>query len=196
MYKLFKNKRGIELAANFFVIMILSLVILGMGIYLVSLFFTTTEELKTNLDEQTEKQIQRILLEGKRVAIPINKKDIKRGKGNLFGLGILNILGETKNFKIHVSNGPIIKNDNNQINEGEAGYIQLQYLQDHIKEILNNEQQIFAIPVRVPRSAQIGTYILNVYVCDCADRASCESLGCSIENSYDNSVHKVYVKVS
>ena len=192
-----KNKRGIELAVNFFVIMIISLVILGMGIYLVSLFFKTTEELKTNLDEQTSKEIQKILFEGKRVAIPLSNTELKRGKGHTFGLGILNILGETKNFKVHIGDGPIIKSDNTQINEDQNGYTPLEHIQDNIKEIQNNEQEITGVPVRVPRSAQLGTYVLNVYVCNCTTTQICTSLPCdTAEQTYDNSVHKIYVKVT
>jgi hypothetical protein len=189
MNRLYKNKRGIELTVNFFVIMIISLVILGMGIYLVSLFFTTTEEVKTNLDIQTERHIQRILIGGERVAIPINEKEIRRGKGDIFGLGILNILGETKNFTINIEDGPFITTTNEISNPS----VNIIHLPSQTKEILNNEQKIFGIPVRVPRKAQIGTYILNVYVCNCS-ATTCNQCS-STEEAYDNSVHKIYIKV-
>lgn len=180
------NKKAIELSINFMVILIITIVVFGMAMYLLKMFFGTAEEIKRNIDTQTEGEIQRVLFSGERVAMPVNKKDIRRGSSDVFGLGILNINADP-DFTIKIESGPLILKDNTQIASPSPG---LAFLSEYKKTVKNNEHVIVSIPIRVPRGAAVGTYIINVYVCACSGSGCCSS-----SNSYDGTVHKVYVTV-
>ena len=178
------NKKAIELSINFLVILIITLVVFGMAMYLLRMFFNTADAIKDNIDTQAEKEIQRILFTGERVAMPIKEKTIKRGSSDVFGLGVLNI-NSGPSFKIVIEDGPIILKDNTRLDVNAGN--RLGYISEYVKTISNNDHTIVSIPVRVPRDADIGKYILNVKVYDCGDGSSCES------ETYDDSVHKIYI---
>lgn len=181
---LVKNKKAVELSINFMVILIITLVVFGMSLYLLKMFFGTAQEIKENINTQTENEIQRLLFSGERVAIPINKKEIKRGSSAVFGLGILNVNAGV-GFTVAISQGPLILRDNTKIDNPNPG---LGFLSEYKKTVKNNEHVIVSIPVRVSRGAVVGTYILNVYVCSCTGTGCC-----NLANSYDGNVHKVYI---
>jgi len=92
------------LSINFIVILILALAVLGIGFNLSYRFLKKAETMKAQLDAQTEAQIESYLAAGEIVTIPITKKMISDG-GAVFGLGVLNILGE-QTFSIEVECGP------------------------------------------------------------------------------------------
>ena len=191
------NKKGFELPANFFVVIILSLVTIGMGIYLVNLFFGEAENIRKNLDTQTEKEIQRLLFEGKRVVIPINSKTIKKGKSDVFGLGVLNNKVNSNKFTIRLENNKLILLDKTT----RTTFTKLEYIDTLAREIKSNEQLALPLVVRVPRGAALGTYIINVYVCDAlppAETCNGKVDATNADNNeelFDDSIHKVLVKV-
>jgi len=178
------NRKAIQLSVNFMVILIITLIVFGMAMYLLNMFFGTAKEIKENIDTQTEKEIQRVLFSGERVAMPINRKEIKRGSSGVFGLGILNVESGPE-FTIKIEHGPLIQN--NEIVDPNPTTLKI--LQEYNKTIKNNEHVVVPIPVRVPRGAAVGTYILDLYVCDC------DVCSCDIGNTYDGTVHKIYVNV-
>ena len=60
------------------------------------------ESIKSSLDEQTNSELERLLVEqGKQVALPRNVADLTRGENHVFGIGILNT-GDENKFKIEV----------------------------------------------------------------------------------------------
>ena len=156
------NKRGIELSVNFLVMLILSLIVFMFGLYLVYQFFGTATELQTQLDEQTEKELQAMLISGERVALPKAQINLQRGKSYTFGLGILNTLGAEKEFSVNILTGPAYRGTEEITYTGEYG---LATIPAKTYSIKNTEQRLLAIPVRVNQDAQIGTHTLDVRVC-------------------------------
>ncbi len=159
-----KKRAAIELSVNFIIIIIISLVVLGMGVYLVNRFVSEAKYIKEELDIETEKQIMSLLSSGDRVAFPINKKTIAKGHGEVFGLGIFNVLGEEKIFKVELAQGIFIE-------KGEAvsspwpssGPVPV-FIASRTSSVDNNEQAVLSIPVKVPVGTTSGTYVIDVSV--------------------------------
>ncbi len=87
----YKNKKGFEISINFIVMVILSLVMLGVGFYFAKQIFAETIDIGNQLDFQTKQQLESKLRDPSAlVAIGINKKNIKRGDHDAFGLGVAN----------------------------------------------------------------------------------------------------------
>lgn len=190
------NKKAIELSVNFMVVLIITLVVFGMALYLLKLFFGTAQQMKQNIDTQTEREIQRLLFTGEMVAIPINQKEIKRGSSEVFGLGILNV-NSGPEFTIKINQGPLILKDGTKDDSPDP----LGFMTEYTKTIKNNEHVIVPVPVRVPRGASIGTYILDLCVFDEATILSYAptTLNCvtvDIDKTYDGAMHKIYVNVN
>lgn len=87
------KKQGMELQVTFLVVMLISIVIFGSGLYLVRKFFTATAAFQEQIDADTQREIERRLSEsGEKVSLPINRKQFKVGEERAFGLGIINTL--------------------------------------------------------------------------------------------------------
>ena len=189
-------KKGIWLTANFFVIIIISITSLGMGIYLTNKFFGVAKDIQENIDRDTEEEIERLLYDGKRVSIPFNRKEVRRGNAEVFGLGILNTLDSGPSFTVGIEDGPLIMVDGTQ--EDPPSTL-LGFVSQRQRNIKNNEFAILSISVNVPRTNLIGTYVLNVYICNgtvgdgnCDGKLSGQDYS---DELYDGFVHKIYVKV-
>ena len=164
-----KKRAAIELSVNFIVIIIISLVVLGMGVYLVNRFVSEASDIKEELDIETEKQIMDLLSSGDRVAFPINKKTIAKGHGEVFGLGIFNILGEEKTFTVDLEQGIFIEKGATESDDtwpsSEPVPVPVPvFIASRSKEIKNNEQVVLSIPVNVPKGTPSGTYVIDVNV--------------------------------
>ncbi len=154
------NKKGIELSVNFLVIVIISLVILSSGILIVRQYFSTAEDIKTQLDEQTERQIEASLGQGKLISIPFKKKTIGRGDSDIIGLGILNIYDNQKEFNVNISLSNAYDNNKNQIETDEE--IDIRY--ENSFELDSKEKKIIPIRIAVPKQIPSGNYIFNVEI--------------------------------
>jgi len=99
-----KNKKGaIGLSVETIVVVIISLVILAGGITLMYKWIFASESFKQTIDEQTNAELERLLVEqGKQVALPRNVADLNRKESHVFGIGILNV-GPENSFRIEVS---------------------------------------------------------------------------------------------
>ena len=65
-----RKKGAIELSMSTLVIVIISMVVLGLGVKLLYSFVSGTEQIKGQLDEQTQTELQRLLVDqGKQVAL-------------------------------------------------------------------------------------------------------------------------------
>lgn len=99
------NKRGaIGLSIETLVIIIISLVILSAGITLIYQFISGAEEIKGQLDQKTQDELERLLVsQGKKVALPLHVATVRRGDSHVFGIGILNTFGTSETFFILTS---------------------------------------------------------------------------------------------
>ena len=177
------NKRAFELSVSFLVILIICIATLSFSIYIVRKFFTHAENLRMTYDERTEREIEQLLDDGSRIAIPFDKKEIGNGEFKTFGIGILNTLniGMENKFRITVGFNKAYDKKNVLIcsisdqrkppsvcgepnswlktstgtNSSSGVLIQ--------KTVKNNEQEKFLIGMQV-KNALAGTYIFDLNV--------------------------------
>jgi hypothetical protein len=167
-------KKGIELSLNFLVTIIIALVIFAFGVKFIFNLVSDVSRLEDLTVEKIDERIVDLLCESEdRICIGVEKKLIQKGKYDIFGIRIINILGG-QNFEIDIKptkpsgytkNGDPIPTNN----------IRLKYRKDIF--IGKNEEESIGLAVEVPRNTKSGTYIFNVTV-----------------QPYDET-HKLYVEV-
>ncbi len=97
------HKGAVELSMNMLVVIILSLVIVGGGVTLLYKFVGSATDIESDLDAQTQEEIERILInEGRQTAMPIQTKIIGAGDSTILGIGIRNTNSETSSFTITI----------------------------------------------------------------------------------------------
>ena len=155
-------KKGIELSLNFLVTVIIALVILALGIKFISNIATKTAELESLTTDQLDKRIENLLCDGTdKICVGINKKIIQKGKFDVFGIKIINIL-DTQEFNVNIKVTKLIKDDREITDSENLGKINLKHRENFIIE-KNNEEDI-GIGVEVAKDAVSGIYILDVYI--------------------------------
>ena len=176
------KKAGFTLSVNFLVTLIIVIAIFTSSLYLVKRFYTGAEKIKETYDQRTVAEIERLLDDGSRVAIPFDKKTIYNGKYNTFGIGVLNTLniGSANDFNISFRFSKAYTRTNSKIcdrvdtdtaNCGKPD----EWLQTtsgfgtdlsgvHIvKSVRNNDQEKFLLGVGVEKAPK-GTYIIDLNV--------------------------------
>ncbi|MCK5107706.1 MAG: hypothetical protein KAQ83_03185 [Nanoarchaeota archaeon] len=155
-----KNKKGIQLSVNFIVMLIIALVVFAFGINFMYDLITKAEEIRQDVDDNTQREIEASLTGGDIVSIPINHKETKIGESVIFGLGIFNV-EKTQAFTIEMSfesaynsktKAPISVNGEDWIISSYGPY-----------ELAKNEQKIIGLPIRVPRNIESGKTPSGVY---------------------------------
>ena len=163
------KKGAIELSVNFFVILIISLVIFGFGIRFIYTLSSKATELRDLTFEDLDKKIGDLVCEGsERVCVGMDRKTIERGKFDVFGVKVLNI-GAEQNFDIQVTPAtPYIgyKKDNQQGITSPNLILKFR----NTVFIKANEGTNLAIGVEVPTNSVSGTYILNVDIMNGVNR--------------------------
>jgi hypothetical protein len=189
-----KNKKAIELSVNFLVIVILSIAMLGMGLYLVRTFFKGAEETKSQLDEQTREKIVEMLSYGENTAMPFNQKSIYAGESATYGVGVLNIDPKnTQTFKVEIKADKAYDFENKPITP-DRGYSftlgvekdWLLYDEEPFTLKAHEQKEILAL-VTVPKVVVRGNYVFNVSI------SSCPTASCTPNSRYG--FHKMYVTV-
>ncbi|MEK6969838.1 MAG: hypothetical protein AABW48_05410 [Nanoarchaeota archaeon] len=157
------NKNGaLDLSINMLIIVIISIVILSSGIVLMYQFISGAEEIKTSLDQKTNEELERLLVnQGERVALPLHIADVSRGDTHIFGLGILNTLGINQEFLITIELRRVSDETEHEITD-KINKAEVQ------EWLLYNSQPIFIaegnnvkepILVSVPKNVVTGQYI-------------------------------------
>jgi len=159
-----------ELSMNFFVTIIIAIVLLGIGITLLTRFVGITQDTQESLDERTQTRINELLTEGKQVTIPFNRQDIRRGSSEVFGLGVLNIL-EEGSFRAEVELSGAFYDGNTAFDDAYIQQIRDDLangqwaLYDTTATIISTQQRrLFDILIDVPKDARSGNYVFNVKV--------------------------------
>jgi hypothetical protein len=166
-----KSKKGVELSANFIVMLIIAIAILAFGLVFGRNLFSAAQEMKSELDQRTQRQIESMLDDGSKVILPITTKEVKKGNTALFGFGILNINDESTNnqFLVRVSNVKGVKPDGT--NPVSAPNILIDNFNDYLlydddfQIIERNNKETMGIAVSIPTGVESGTYSFSVYVC-------------------------------
>jgi hypothetical protein len=154
-------KKAIELSLNFLVTIIIALAIFGLGIKFISNLTSEATELESLTTDQLDKRTGQMLCESTgRVCIGISKKTIPKGKFDVFGIKIINILDD-QDFGITIEKpSPSGYTKNND--PIETNNIKLKYRGNVFIE--KNEEESIGIGIEVPKDAVSGTYIFNIKI--------------------------------
>jgi len=157
------NKRAaIGLSVEMLVVVIISIVVLIGGITLMYNWIKGAEETKAQLDERTNTELDRLLVEqGKQVALPRNVGDVVRGESHIFGIGVLNV-GEKNVFHITIEFAEGKDETGNIIKELDLSQWVLYNDQPFVLEEGQNKKE--QINFQVPKNVPLGQYIFNVRV--------------------------------
>jgi len=159
------KKGALDLSISIMVVVIISLVILSSGIILLYKFISQAEGIKTDLDQRTEEELERLLVDqGKQVALPFYSANLFPGDSKVFGLGILSLSPNT--FKIHIELSRAVDKEGNPITDLEKIEDTNSWLLYPTDEMIfeENEHQKIGILVKVSKEAVKGEYIFNVKV--------------------------------
>ena len=209
-----KGKKAFELSATFLVTLILIIVIFVGSLYFTRRFFSTAEEMRAEIDAQTEAEIEALLYqEGALVAMPKFKKKIQRGKSDTFGIGIRNVLDQAKDFYVDVAFTSAFTINEETITGTVPSHINSKWLlySEGPYTIQNNELQMVPILAHVDLSmgggltTEKGIYSFNVcvYSADVGQSlADINKLTCSSPQKsqipttiYGGKIYKMYVEV-
>ena len=156
------NKKGMELSVNFLVVVIISLVVLGMGLYFLYSLMGGALNKKEELDQRTQQELLRLLIdEGKKVALPLHVADIYSGDSHVFGIGILSVGLETNEVFLDIKLNNAVDGDGNPLQVDASQWVLYTLNAIPMKEA---EHRIEPILVDVPPDAKKGKYIFDAKV--------------------------------
>lgn len=185
------NTKGFQLSLNMFVVILLSLVLLGIGFSLFAQGAESIQEISSQVDAQNEATINRLLDDGSILVMPFRELDAERGETTIYYLGIANELGADYNFVVMVSyagstayppqndpHSPLRFSDYLNYLRGSiplcpsnagltcaSNWVQLAPGLSSVT-IANNERASIPIGIAIPRrDIQSGQYFFNVDVC-------------------------------
>ncbi len=167
------NKKALEMSVGLIVVLILSILIFILAMSFLFKWFGQAEELKAEIDKQTQEQILSALSSGNQlVAIPITIQTVKRGESKTFGVGIRNIEAERQFSMAAAYSAAYTPN-------GDALPVDVQYITDKWLGtfattstfiLKKNEQKSLPLLIRIDaaiasgRPTPIGDYVFNVCV--------------------------------
>ena len=160
------NKKGIELSVNFMVILILTIVVFGFGLYFTQQLFQGVNKIQAQLDSDAEANIRLRLDRGERFSIPISSKSTKLGQTVTFGVGLVNINldPDGTNFLIEVECDSGITLGQQPITDAcETGAGSL-VASENPRLLKPNEKVVIPVAIRIEGSKPKGTYIFNVRI--------------------------------
>jgi len=210
---LFGNgKKGMELSINFFVMLIIIVTIFSGSVAFLNKFYKETVVIEETISRDTENQIQGLLRGGNVVAIPLNKKDLRRGQSETFWLGILNIIGEDRDdFKVIVKFAKAFTSAEELITEADPVFIDSKWIlfSSGPYAIKNNDFRSVGIKANANNNmasgvaTEKGTYIFNVCVYNqnigVVDADTCAQGNMQVLSQndalYTGKVYKMYVEV-
>ena len=179
------KKGTLDLSINILVIVIISMVILSSGIILLYKFIGQAEEIKIDLDQRTEDELERLLVDqGKQVALPFYSANLFPGDSKVFGLGILSL--NNYEFRLDIQLSKAVDEEGNDITLIEKINAEKWLLYPYKDEILKmdeNEHQKVSILVKASKEAVKGEYIFDVKILQ------------QPENTLYGNVQKLVIKV-
>ena len=188
----FNKKGAIELSVNFLVILIISLVVFGSGLTLFWKIYESGEEQLGQISRTVEQRIITQLHGGAKVSVVPRSVDLDRNQEYIVGIGINNLLTETKVFKVFAERGLFVRDEFTcsfyDLDFGMGGNADscvddhdmppLKLLGDYAElRVESNKQEISNIMVKADRKALSGKYTINICVCydACSDYETCKA---------------------
>ena len=156
------NKKGFELSINFIVMLVLAIAVFGFGLYFAKQLFSQGEQIKAQLDKNTESDIEELLSRGETVAIPISAKTVDSGDLAIFGLGIMNVRGEQETFSVAITCTKALDRRDNDIVPDPCPAVKILPASSSVT-LSNNERKVIPIAV-VTKDQPIGTYLFKVQI--------------------------------
>jgi len=206
-----KGKKGFELTATFLVTLILIIVIFMGSLVFTRRFFSTAEQMKAEIESQTEAEIEALLYqEGALVALPKFKKSIQIGKSDTYGLGIRNVLDDAKDFYVEIMFTKAFTIEEETIGDTEPNHINSKWLLFNEGPYLIQNNEIMMVPIlanvdrlmgdKIP--TEKGIYAFNVCVYSVNEGQAKPTFECDNPTRseipgiiYGQKVHKMYVEV-
>ena len=190
-----KSSKGIELSINFLVVLILSIVILGLGVYLYTRINVQIQDLVEDVSQEAQDDIFSFLdkQQNELVFIPNVIKEVERGEVAHFPLGIkadtsLCGGGAEATFTITLNDDIIVDEKNTEIipDNNLKTSIKSWYLAEPKQITLrNNEKVVIDRPIQAGVDSQEGyTYGFDVFI-------SCDGV-----NRYGEKSHKLLIVVT
>jgi len=156
------TKKGIQLTLNFLVTIIIAVVVFSFGVKFVYNLVSEVSELETLTYDNLNERIGDILCEGAdKVCIGVNRKVIPRGKFDVFGIKIINVV-DVEDFNIIIDRSRSKRITNNQEFSVTANEIDLKFRNTF--KIKKNEEENIGIGIEVKKEAPSGIYIFDVWV--------------------------------
>ena len=162
------DRRGMELAVNTLVVMILGVIIVGGGIALMYSIFNKARVLPGEVDKTLEQELFNILLGSKdRIAVLNNAQTVARGDTATFAVAIQNQVdnGTTTFTPVKAANASVAPNPlcTSQTANNLASCPLMDLLTDSFT-LNRSDHKAFYVNVAVPRGAMAGEYVYNVDV--------------------------------
>jgi hypothetical protein len=194
-----RQKKAIELSMNFLVVIIIGIIVFAGSLALVKKFFFYANKYQDQIDKDTQAEIEKLLENGERVAIPIDKKSGKIGDGLVFGLGIYNVLRSGDQFNVSVrfkraydiGDNSFFIDTSTDANGGDYIDSNWHFFKDPLTyKIENNEYLLIPIKILIGANSddELITHTNAVYIFDVNVTAPNGEL-------YDGKIHKIYVEV-
>jgi hypothetical protein len=192
-----RNKKGIEIAVNFLVIIIVSIVMFIGAISLTVKIFGGGSSAMQQMDENTKRQIRNLVGPNDKVNIPYHQKLVRIGDSIFFGVGVYNVIKEETNFTVTVNFDKAYFENRTRIIEADASYIDNNwnpFFKDGRNYTLKrNERYVVEISLGVESNINT-TYktIPGIYAFD-VNVSYYNSTGSA--NLYDGRIMKIYMEV-
>jgi hypothetical protein len=152
---------ALQLSMNFVITILIGIALLGFGILFLRQIVGGAEELKFDLDRQTERQLGLLLEQGQQIAIPFNTQYLRRGKSHLFGVGVMNIQDEGL-FEVTIELGKAVGSDGAEMYPSGVDEW-LRYDRNGFS-LGHSARETISLLIMVADDATAGTYIFNVDV--------------------------------
>ncbi len=199
------RKAAIELSMNFFVILIISLVVFGSGMTLFWKIYQHGEEELGRVSRNVEQMIIKQLHGGDKVSVVPRSIDLERDDQYIVGVGIKNVLTVEKVFKVFVEKGLFVRDEftcsfysldifdgaEDCVNDYNVPELKILGGEAQVR-VEANKQEISNIMIKADRKAMSGEYVINICVCyeDCYDYESC------LVDSYDKNYRVSKIRVT
>ena len=157
------KKAALELSANFLVIIIIAIILLGAGLMIFFRLKDNSVNLATNLGNQAEEQLNQMMLNpNAKTAIYPNDVELGNGKATVVGLSIKNIYDEQEYFQIKLRNANYFSSP-----EASAEIVTLDWVSDTNIKIENScvlikpkEYLTAGIGLKMNKTFGHGQYVL------------------------------------
>ncbi len=146
------KRASISLSANFLVVIIVAIVVLGMGIAIAKDMFSSAEEQINWLDTERKHQLVNLLDTGQMVGFPIQRADLSPGEYEVYPIIVRNVGTNTEDYTLKVESQTVNGCDS-------SGFIVT-----IAKETLSlepTERGIFEVAIEVPKDKPQCIYVFK-----------------------------------